>query len=344
MAIFGPRANMWMNLALIGTAGLFAMLLLAIWVVPVMGYNTQERYTPEQPVPFSHRHHVGGLGLDCRYCHTSVEISQNAGIPPTETCMTCHSQIWTNAAILAPVRQSLTENRPLRWSAVYELPDYVYFDHSIHIAKGVGCTECHGPIGDMALTWKATTLYMAGVFPATATRRRICGRRTRYSIPIGSARLDAFGQAINGGLSHPTKACLTLRCATDERSARHYWQTLEELAETPEFGAVEQEAPRFRERDEAFDRRRSLQLMAASMASGGVPACGPEPNARQLLPYVVQPPGIVPGNIALLRDGNDQGGATQAASRHARWPPDQGRRKPGSSRQSRRRERHHAGG
>ncbi len=161
MAIFGPRANMWMNLALIGTAGLFAMLLLAIWVVPVMGYNTQERYTPEQPVPFSHRHHVGGLGLDCRYCHTSVEISQNAGIPPTETCMTCHSQIWTNAAILAPVRQSLAENRPLRWSAVYELPDYVYFDHSIHIAKGVGCTECHGPIGDMALTWKATTLYMS---------------------------------------------------------------------------------------------------------------------------------------------------------------------------------------
>ena len=136
MAIFGPRANMWMNLALIGTAGLFAMLLLAIWVVPVMGYNSQERYTPEQPVPFSHRHHVGGLGLDCRYCHTSVEISQNAGIPPTETCMTCHSQIWTNAAILAPVRQSLAENRPLRWSAVYELPDYVYFDHSIHIAKG----------------------------------------------------------------------------------------------------------------------------------------------------------------------------------------------------------------
>jgi hypothetical protein len=129
--------------------------------VPVMGYNSQERYTPPQPVPFSHQHHVSGLGIDCRYCHTTVEVSQNAGMPPTHTCMTCHSQIWTNADMLAPVRQSLAENKPLRWTRVYTLPDYVYFDHSIHIAKGVGCTECHGPIGDMPLTRKATTLYMS---------------------------------------------------------------------------------------------------------------------------------------------------------------------------------------
>ena len=161
MAIFGQRANLVMNAALLGVAGLFVVLLLLIWVVPVMGYNTQERYTPQQPVPFSHQHHVSGLGLDCRYCHSTVEVSQNAGIPPTETCMTCHSQIWTNAALLAPVRQSLAEHRPLRWTRVYTLPDYVYFDHSIHIAKGVGCTECHGPIGDMALTYKATSLYMS---------------------------------------------------------------------------------------------------------------------------------------------------------------------------------------
>ena len=161
MAIFGPRANLFMNIALLTTAGLFVFLLILVWVVPVMGYNSQERYIPPQPVPFSHKHHVSGLGLDCRYCHTTVEVSQNAGIPPTHTCMTCHSQIWTNAEILAPVRQSLAENKPLRWARVYTLPDYVYFDHSIHIAKGVGCTECHGPIGDMPLTWKATTLYMS---------------------------------------------------------------------------------------------------------------------------------------------------------------------------------------
>jgi hypothetical protein len=161
VAIFGPRANLFMNVALLSTAGLFAFLLILIWVVPVMGYNSQERYAPRQPVPFSHKHHVSGLGLDCRYCHTTVEVSQNAGIPPTYTCMTCHSEIWTNAEILAPVRQSLAEDKPLRWTQVYTLPDYVYFDHSIHIAKGVGCTECHGPIGDMPLTWKAETLYMS---------------------------------------------------------------------------------------------------------------------------------------------------------------------------------------
>ncbi|MGE5268045.1 MAG: cytochrome c3 family protein [Thiohalocapsa sp.] len=160
MAIFGPRANLFMNVALAAAAVLVAVLLLAIWVVPVSGYNTQKRYRPQQPVPFSHQHHVSGLGLDCRYCHTAVEVSSNAGMPPTETCMTCHSQIWTNAALLAPVRQSLAEKKPLRWTRVYTLPDYVYFDHSIHVAKGVGCTECHGPIGDMSLTWKASTLEM----------------------------------------------------------------------------------------------------------------------------------------------------------------------------------------
>jgi hypothetical protein len=158
VAIFGPRANLFMNVALLAAAGGVTVLLILIWVVPVMGYNSQERYTPPQPVPFSHKHHVSGLDLNCRYCHTTVEISPNAGIPPTYTCMTCHSQIWTSAEILAPVRQSLAEGKPLRWTSVYTLPDYVYFDHSIHIAKGVGCTECHGPIGDMPLTRKATTL------------------------------------------------------------------------------------------------------------------------------------------------------------------------------------------
>jgi hypothetical protein len=150
-----------MNAALLGAVALTGFALVLVWGVPVMGYNTQERFTPVQPVPFSHKHHVSGLGLDCRYCHISVEYSANAGMPPTETCMTCHSQIWTNAAMLAPVRESLAEKKPLRWTRVYTLPDYVYFDHSIHIAKGVGCTECHGPIGDMPLTWKATTLYMS---------------------------------------------------------------------------------------------------------------------------------------------------------------------------------------
>jgi hypothetical protein len=159
-AIFTRRANLWMRLGLVLAVAGAVLFVGLVWGVPMMDYNTQVGMTPEQPVPFSHKHHVSGLGIDCRYCHDSVEFSKNAGMPPTETCMTCHSQIWTHAAILAPVRQSLAQGTPLRWEAVYVLPDYVYFDHSIHIAKGVGCTECHGPIGDMPLTWKAKTLYM----------------------------------------------------------------------------------------------------------------------------------------------------------------------------------------
>ncbi|HEY3917258.1 MAG TPA: cytochrome c3 family protein [Stellaceae bacterium] len=159
-AIFGPRANFYTQIILIGTGAVVVVLAALIWILPNTGYATGIGFTPPQPVPFSHQHHVSGLGLDCRYCHGSVEQSADAGMPATSVCMTCHSQIWTNAAILAPVRQSLADDRPLHWSRVYTLPDYVYFDHSIHIAKGVGCTECHGPIGDMPLTYKATSLDM----------------------------------------------------------------------------------------------------------------------------------------------------------------------------------------
>jgi hypothetical protein len=114
----------------------------------------------EQPVPFSHEHHVGGLGIDCRYCHTSVEKSAFAGIPPTETCMTCHSQVWKDAPVLQPVRDSLQTGSPLHWTRVHDLPDYVYFDHSIHVNKGVGCVSCHGRVDQMPITWKTQELQM----------------------------------------------------------------------------------------------------------------------------------------------------------------------------------------
>ncbi len=124
-----------------------------------------------QPVPFSHKHHVGQLGIDCRYCHTGVEKSAYAGIPPTETCMTCHSQLYTDQAMLAPVRHSLAENKPIEWNRVHDLPDFVYFNHSIHVNKGIGCTACHGHVNEMQLTWQDQTLYMAGACNATGTRR-----------------------------------------------------------------------------------------------------------------------------------------------------------------------------
>ncbi len=123
-------------------------------------YMTRQRVPIEQPVPFSHEHHVRGLGIDCRYCHTSVETSSFAGVPPTDTCMTCHSQLWTEAPLLAPVRESLASNRPIRWRRVNDLPDFVFFNHGIHIQKGIGCATCHGAVDRMPLTWKAQTLYM----------------------------------------------------------------------------------------------------------------------------------------------------------------------------------------
>lgn len=132
---------------------------IAYWFA-TSNYITGQSITVDQPVPFSHQHHVRGLGLDCRYCHASVELSATAGIPPTRACMTCHSQLYTNAQMLAPVRTSLAEQQPIHWNKVNKLPDYVYFDHSIHIAKGVGCTTCHGPVDRMPLMRQAEPLTM----------------------------------------------------------------------------------------------------------------------------------------------------------------------------------------
>ena len=128
--------------------------------VPRSDYITRRGDPRPQPVPFSHAHHVGGMGFDCRYCHTSVEQSKFAGIPPTKTCMNCHSQLFTDAPILEPVRASFRDDTPLHWTRVNDLPVFVYFDHSIHLAKGVGCFTCHGPVDKMALTYKAETLQM----------------------------------------------------------------------------------------------------------------------------------------------------------------------------------------
>ncbi len=159
-AIFGPAANLAIKVVLCVLAAILAGGTAFWWLWPRGDYARHRREALDQPVPFSHQHHVAGLGIDCRFCHSAVEVSSNAGLPPTSTCMTCHSQIWTNAALLAPVRKSLAENLPMKWYRVTDLPDYVYFDHSIHIAKGVGCQSCHGAVETMALTYKAKTLTM----------------------------------------------------------------------------------------------------------------------------------------------------------------------------------------
>jgi len=158
--IFHPSFNMISKLTIFG--GLF-LLAGGLWVWGVFlfsPYSSKAGTVQDQPVPFSHRRHVTQLGLDCRYCHTSVEESSFAGLPPTETCMTCHSQIWTSSPVLAPVRESFRTGRSLAWTRVYDLPDFVYFDHSIHVKKGIGCNTCHGQIDEMPLTWEAYALDM----------------------------------------------------------------------------------------------------------------------------------------------------------------------------------------
>ncbi len=158
--IFHPSTNSISKITIVGVLLIVVGALFLIAAVTRSPYMTGQDIIREQPVPFSHEHHVSGLGLDCRYCHTSVETSSFAGMPPTKTCMTCHSQIWTNAALLEPVRESYRTGKPLQWTRVHDLPGFVYFNHSIHVAKGVACEVCHGRVDHMPLMWQKNTLQM----------------------------------------------------------------------------------------------------------------------------------------------------------------------------------------
>jgi hypothetical protein len=159
--IFHHSTNFISRMSIYGAVVVILVLTYALYLIAMSPWYTGQGVSREQPVPFSHRHHAGELGIDCRYCHTSVEKSSFAGLPATETCMTCHSQIWTNAPMLEPVRASYRDNVSISWTRVNALPQFVYFDHSIHVNKGIGCTTCHGPIADMPLTYRAGTLYMS---------------------------------------------------------------------------------------------------------------------------------------------------------------------------------------
>jgi len=158
--IFHRSTNTIARVSIYGAAFLLVALAWAVYELSASPYVTEVDVAKDQPVPFSHKHHVGELGLDCRYCHTAVETSSSAGMPPTQTCMTCHSQIWVNSSMLEPVRASYRDDQSIQWIRVNAVPDFVYFNHSIHVNKGVACVTCHGPVGDMPLTWRANTLQM----------------------------------------------------------------------------------------------------------------------------------------------------------------------------------------
>ena len=158
--IFGPSSNIYSKLSIVLAlvlAGGGVGLVLAFERSP---YRTNEDIIYTQPVKFSHDHHTAALGIDCRYCHYTVERERSATIPSTELCMNCHSQVWADSPMLEPVRSSYRTDEPLQWWRVYDLPDFVYFDHSIHVAKGVACESCHGAVHEMPLLKRAVTLQM----------------------------------------------------------------------------------------------------------------------------------------------------------------------------------------
>ena len=158
--IFHRSTNTLSRLSIFGGLIVFGLTLWIVAGVNRSGYVTQAGIAREQPIQFSHAHHAGGMGIDCRYCHTSVEDSAFANVPPTKTCMNCHSQIWSDSPMLEPVRSSFRSGEALRWTRVHDLPDFVYFNHSIHVRQGVGCATCHGPVDQMPLMYQYASLQM----------------------------------------------------------------------------------------------------------------------------------------------------------------------------------------
>ena len=157
--VFHPIANAIARLSLVLVVFGLVGTLVTLDLIHRSPYTTEVNVPREQPIPFSHKHHAN-MGIDCRYCHVAVEESATAGIPPTKTCMNCHSMIWNDAHMLEPVRESFKTGKSLEWIRVHDLPQFVYFNHSVHVAKGVGCSTCHGRVDQMPLMRKQNTLYM----------------------------------------------------------------------------------------------------------------------------------------------------------------------------------------
>ena len=160
MQVFHRSTNVLSRFTIFGGLFVIAGLVYGLYLVNGSPYVTQQGVAKEQPIQFSHKHHAGELGIDCRYCHTTVEKLAYAGMPATKTCMNCHSQIWTNSEFLEPVRRSWRTDESIEWTKVYDLPQYVYFNHSIDVNKGVGCETGHGRVDLMNVLWQKPTMQM----------------------------------------------------------------------------------------------------------------------------------------------------------------------------------------
>jgi len=208
MQIFHRSTNTIAKVSIFGAVFFLAFLAWTFDALMRSPYATRQGVVLKQPVPFSHKHHVAGLGIDCRYCHTSVEQSAVAGLPPTETCMNCHNAVWPQSPKLAPVRDSYATGMPVQWVRVHDLPDFVYFNHSAHVTRGVGCVECHGRVDRMEQVYWEQPLSMAwclGCHRAPETHLRPVDQVTNmeWTPPEDAAVYGAKLRAANG-INPPT--------------------------------------------------------------------------------------------------------------------------------------------
>jgi hypothetical protein len=194
--IFSRHANSYAIASIVGAIVLIGGGFVVADRLSRSPYMTRAETFREQPIQFSHQHHSGGIGIDCRYCHTSVEKAPSAGIPPTKTCMNCHSQIWADSPFLEPVRASFRTGEPLQWTRVHDLPDFVYFNHAVHVKKGVGCATCHGRVDRMPLMLQTASLQMEWCLdchrnPAKYVRPREAVFQMDYQPPPDQLELGA---------------------------------------------------------------------------------------------------------------------------------------------------------
>jgi hypothetical protein len=200
-ALFPPRANAFARGSLLAVIVVAVAVPLALMVYVRTSFATGEHADIAQPIPFDHRIHARGLRIDCRFCHSTVERAATAGIPPTIACVGCHNKAWRESEQFAPVRASLQSGRPIPWRRVNALPDFVYFDHSIHVAKGVGCATCHGRVDQMERVSQATPLSMRWCLdchrdPARHLRPRTAIASMEWTPPAGHAARDSLAAAL----------------------------------------------------------------------------------------------------------------------------------------------------
>jgi hypothetical protein len=196
-ALFTRRANRIARRSVAAALFVIVAVPLALMVYVRSSFATGEHRDIAQPVAFDHRIHAKDLRIDCRFCHSGADRGAVAGLPPTVACMGCHSKVWRESEQFAPVRASLATHRPIQWRRVNALPDFVFFDHSIHLAKGVGCATCHGHVAEMARVSQATPLSMRWCVechrdPGPNLRPREMVASTSWTPPTGKVAADSL--------------------------------------------------------------------------------------------------------------------------------------------------------